>query len=60
VIASDAWSRATLSRMAQDKREPTQRTPKGHEIPIPKRSDVQRSLAEVAKPDKSVKKPKKK
>lgn len=33
-------SRATVSRMAHEKPEAKQRTPKGHEIPVPKRKDV--------------------
>lgn len=32
-----------------DEEEPTQHTPEGHEIPIPKREDVFRDLAKVAK-----------
>jgi hypothetical protein len=31
--------------------EPTQRTPKGLEIPIPKREDVMRDLRKTFKPD---------
>ena len=30
----------------------TQKTPKGHEIPVPTREDVLRDLKKVAKPDK--------
>ena len=30
-----------------------QKTPKGHEIPIPKRSDFEKALDAVAKPKKS-------
>jgi len=30
-----------------------QKTPKGHEIPVPKRSDFLRDLKKVAKTDKS-------
>jgi hypothetical protein len=29
---------------------PTQRTPKGHEIPVPKRADFMRDLKKVAPP----------
>jgi hypothetical protein len=32
--------------------EPTQHTPKGHEIPIPTKEDVFRDLEKVAKPRK--------
>jgi len=35
-----------------EKREPTQQTPKGHEIPIPKREEVIRDLMKVAPPAK--------
>lgn len=31
--------------------EPTQRTPKGLEIPLPKREDVMDAIRKVAKPD---------
>lgn len=30
--------------------EPTQETPKGHEVPVPKRADVFSDLRKVAKP----------
>ncbi len=36
-----------------DKKAPIQKTPKGHEIPIPKRSDVLRDLKKVAKGKRS-------
>jgi hypothetical protein len=36
--------------MAQDKREPTQKTDKGLEIPIPKRKDFERLVKKVARP----------
>ncbi len=36
-----------------DDKEPTQRTEKGHEIPIPKRDDFMRDLKKVAKVPKS-------
>ena len=32
--------------------EPTQKTPDGHEIPVPKKRDVLRDLRKVAKPRK--------
>ena len=32
--------------------EPTQRTPEGYEIPVPKKADVFRDLEKVAKPRK--------
>jgi hypothetical protein len=35
-----------------DSREPTQKTPKGIEIPVPKREDVMRDLEKVAKPNR--------
>ena len=35
-----------------EKEEPTQRTPKGAEIPIPKRDDFLRNLEKVATPEK--------
>ena len=38
--------------MANNK-QPTQKTPKGHEIPVPKRSDFMRDLKKVAKPKRS-------
>lgn len=34
--------------MAEDKREPKQRTPKGLEIPVPKRKDFERLVKKVA------------
>jgi len=34
-------------------KEPTQRTEKGHEIPVPKRDDFMRDLKKVAKVPKS-------
>ena len=30
--------------------EPTQRTPKGYEIPVPKRGEIDDALAKAAKP----------
>jgi hypothetical protein len=39
--------------MAEDKQkreEPTQETPKGHEIPVPTRKQVLRDLERVARP----------
>ena len=38
--------------MDQEPQEPTQYTPKGHEIPIPSREQVFRDLEKVAKPRK--------
>jgi hypothetical protein len=38
--------------MAQDKREPTERTPKGCEVRIPKRHEVLAILKKVAKAGK--------
>jgi hypothetical protein len=38
--------------MAQDKREPTQVTPKGLEIPVPTWGEVMRDLAKAAEPEK--------
>lgn len=35
-----------------DEKEPTQETPKGAKIPIPKRKDFDRILGKVAKPAK--------
>jgi len=32
--------------------EPTQTTPKGHVIPVPKRSEIMAALEKVAKPKK--------
>jgi hypothetical protein len=37
--------------MSQDK--PTQKTPKNHEIPVPKRSEFLRNLKKAAKPEPS-------
>jgi hypothetical protein len=34
------------------KKEPTQETPQGQEIPVPKRGDVLRDLAKIAKANK--------
>jgi hypothetical protein len=38
------------------KEKPTQKTPKGHEIPIPKRGDVFKVFKNAAKPEKPAKK----
>ncbi len=38
--------------MAEEPKEPTQYTPKGHEIPIPTREQVFGDLEKVAKPRK--------
>ncbi len=35
-----------------NKKEPTQKTPKGHEIPVPTKADVLRDLRKVAKTGK--------
>jgi hypothetical protein len=35
--------------MADEPKEPKQRTPKGHEIPIPEREDFLRDLKKLAK-----------
>lgn len=35
-----------------NEKKPTQKTPEGHEIPVPTREDVLRDLAKVAKPKK--------
>ncbi len=34
----------------EKKPEPTQKTPKGHEIPVPKRKDVMKDLGKLAAP----------
>jgi hypothetical protein len=34
----------------RDSKEPKQKTPKGYEIPIPKRVDVDRALKKAAQP----------
>jgi hypothetical protein len=36
--------------MAGDKNQPTQRTPEGAEIPVPKRNDFMRNMDKVAPP----------
>jgi hypothetical protein len=35
--------------MADDRKEPTERTPQGLEVPIPKRADFLRNLEKIAK-----------
>jgi hypothetical protein len=45
--------------MAQDKREPKQRTEKGLEIPVPKRDDVVRDLRKGLKMPSVPRRPKK-
>lgn len=47
--------------MAQNKREPTERTPKGYEVPIPKRGEFFSNLKKIArrKPSGSTSRPKK-
>lgn len=39
-----------LSPMGDDRKEPTERTPQGLEVPIPKREDFLRNLEKTAKP----------
>jgi hypothetical protein len=39
--------------MGGKKNESKQKTPKGQEIPVPKRSDFFRNLKKIAKPDSS-------
>jgi len=39
--------------MAQDKREPTEKTPKGFEVRIPKRGEFFSNLKKIAKADKA-------
>jgi hypothetical protein len=36
--------------MSDKPQEPTQKTPKGLEIPVPKRKDVMDALTKIAKP----------
>lgn len=38
--------------MAQDKREPTERTPKGYEVRVPKRREFFDNLKKLAQPGK--------
>lgn len=38
--------------MADEKPEPTQTTPKGIEIPVPDREDVERDLRKLIAPDR--------
>jgi hypothetical protein len=35
--------------MADDKREPKEKTPKGHEVPVPKRGDFFANLKKAAR-----------
>jgi hypothetical protein len=37
-----------MAKQSEDR--PTQKTPKGHEIPVPSREEVLRDLEKVAKP----------
>ena len=41
-----------MSEKPQDPDEPKQKTPKGPEIPLPKRSEIMDALRRVARPDK--------
>jgi len=41
-----------MSKKPTKQDEATQETPKGHEIPVPKKRDVLRDLRKVAKPRK--------
>jgi hypothetical protein len=41
--------------MANDRKQPTQKTPAGKEIPVPKRRDVMRDLKKIAHPAKGKK-----
>jgi hypothetical protein len=41
--------------MAEGKQEPKQKTPKGLEIPVPKRKDVERDLRKLVRPAKKPK-----
>jgi hypothetical protein len=45
--AGHSWG-VDWTRVAEDKREPTQKTDKGLEIPIPKRKDFERLVEKVA------------
>ena len=36
--------------MAEDRKEPTERTPQGLEVPIPRRADFLRNLEKLAQP----------
>lgn len=36
--------------MSKDREQPTQKTPTGHEIPVPTKADVLKDLAKVSKP----------
>ena len=46
--------------MAKDKREPTEKTPRGYEVPIPKRGEFFSNLKKIAgKPDSATRGPKK-
>jgi hypothetical protein len=38
--------------MADDKPQPKQKTPQGHEIPVPKRGEVERDLKKLIAPAK--------
>lgn len=54
ISAPDAlapWNaHAVYPRRIMDEKEPTQRTEQGHEIPVPKRGDVDRVLERAAQP----------
>ncbi len=49
-LSSDGSATRYPFLMSQDKREPTERTPKGLEVPIPKRSEFFENLKKIAKP----------
>jgi hypothetical protein len=60
VLTKHALAQGNLqSRKIEMTKEKTQITPKGEEIPIPKRSDFLKNLKKAATPDKSTKRPKK-
>jgi hypothetical protein len=50
--------------MAEEKPEPTEKTPKGYEVPVPERSEFFASLKKVAEPNRKksgpVRRPRKK
>jgi len=49
LVHAESFNEASFN-MANQKKEPTQKTPKSYEIPIPKRSDFLRNLKKAAKP----------
>lgn len=52
-LAGHGYPRATVPNVAKEKPVPTEKTPKGLEVPIPKRGEFFSNLKKIAKAGKS-------